>query len=95
MKKRHELINDDEIAELDADWFKQTRPAHEVLPGIFGAEVAAGMLKPKGGRPKATSHKVPVTIRLNPEVATYFKATGKGWQTKMNEALQEYVNQHK
>lgn len=39
--------------------------------------------------------KVPVTVRYSPEVIEYFKATGEGWQTRMNIALQEYVEQHR
>lgn len=39
--------------------------------------------------------KVPVTVRYSPEVVEYFKATGEGWQTRMNDALREYVEQHR
>lgn len=96
MKKQHnDSASQDEVHELDAEWFKQARPAHEILPGIVGKEIAQEMLKPKGGRPKAESPKVPVTIRLSAEVATYFKSTGKGWQTRMDEALKQYVQEHK
>jgi uncharacterized protein (DUF4415 family) len=47
------------------------------------------------GRPKADAIKQPVSIRLSPEVVAYFKATGKGWQTRMDEALREYVEAHR
>ena len=43
------------------------------------------------GRPKATTTKDSVTIRLSPEVTSYFRSTGKGWQTRINDVLQEYV----
>jgi uncharacterized protein (DUF4415 family) len=33
-----------------------------------------------------------VSVRYSPEVLQYFKATGSGWQTRMNEALLEWVN---
>ena len=42
-----------------------------------------------------TPTKVPVTVRYSPEVVAYFKATGEGWQTRMNDALQEYVERHR
>ena len=32
-----------------------------------------------------------VTVRYSPDVNAYFKATGDGWQTRMNAALQDYV----
>ncbi|MGB5734932.1 MAG: BrnA antitoxin family protein [Thiohalocapsa sp.] len=44
------------------------------------------------GRPKAEATKERVTIRLSPEVTAYFRATGKGWQTRLDDALKEYVH---
>jgi uncharacterized protein (DUF4415 family) len=38
---------------------------------------------------------VAVTVRFSPEVVEYFKATGEGWQTRMNDALQQYVKKHR
>lgn len=46
------------------------------------------------GRPKATITKQPVSIRLSPEVVAYFKATGQGWQSRMNQVLQEWIKAH-
>jgi uncharacterized protein (DUF4415 family) len=43
-------------------------------------------------RPKAEATKERVTIRLSPEVTAYFRATGKGWKTRLDEALKEYVD---
>ena len=39
--------------------------------------------------------KVAVTVRYSAEVVEYFKATGEGLQTRMNEALQKYVKRHR
>ncbi|HPG39674.1 MAG TPA: BrnA antitoxin family protein [bacterium] len=35
--------------------------------------------------------KVPVSIRLDPDVVDYFKSSGKGWHTKINDILSAYV----
>lgn len=43
------------------------------------------------GRPKAGSHKLPLTIRYDTEVVEAFKASGKGWQTRMNDALKDWL----
>ncbi len=43
--------------------------------------------------PQKAPLKVPVSIRLNPEVVTYFKSQGRGWQTRINEVLAEYVTE--
>ncbi len=44
--------------------------------------------------PNKRPTKVQVAMRLSPEVLTYFRATGAGWQTRMDDALLEYVAQH-
>lgn len=38
--------------------------------------------------------KQSVSIRYSPEVIEYFKATGAGWQTRINEALRDWVETH-
>ena len=41
--------------------------------------------------PQQTPTKQLVSVRYSPEVLEYFKATGTGWQTRMNDALREWV----
>jgi uncharacterized protein (DUF4415 family) len=38
--------------------------------------------------------KVQVSMRVSPEVVRYFKSKGRGWQTRMDEALKEYIAEH-
>jgi len=45
-------------------------------------------------RPKKPTKTI-TTIRLSPEVLAAFKATGKGWQTRMDDILREIVAQGK
>ena len=45
------------------------------------------------GRPKSGNRKLLVSVRYSPEVVSYFKSTGEGWQSRMDEALREYVKQ--
>lgn len=47
------------------------------------------------GRPKSDNKKLLVSVRYSPEVVAYFKSTGVGWQSRMDEALREYVEQHR
>lgn len=47
------------------------------------------------GRPKSGNKKLLVSVRYSPEVVAYFKSTGAGWQSRMDEALREYVEQHR
>lgn len=56
---------------------------------------AKGKVRQPGQRgPQKRPTKVAVTVRYSPEVVAYFRATGQGWQTRMDEALREYVKQH-
>jgi uncharacterized protein (DUF4415 family) len=45
--------------------------------------------------PQKRPTKVAVTIRYSAEIIDYFKGTGEGWQTRMNDALREYVEKHR
>lgn len=46
------------------------------------------------GRPKAEVTKERITIRLSPDVVAKFRATGRGWQSRMDKALREYLRDH-
>ena len=35
-----------------------------------------------------------VTLRLDSDILAIFKAEGKGYQTRINEALREYISEH-
>ena len=48
-------------------------------------------LKSIRGRPKSENKKLLVSVRYSPEVLTYFKSTGEGWQSRMDGVLREYV----
>jgi len=46
------------------------------------------------GRPANSGNTEPVFIRFDKSVLEAFKATGRGWQTRINEVLREYVAKH-
>jgi uncharacterized protein (DUF4415 family) len=82
---------DDDAPEADDAWFARARPASEALPELFGETVAAEMLKPRRGRPRSVAPKTHVNIRLDAEVVEAFKQAGPGWQTRVNQALKEWL----
>jgi uncharacterized protein (DUF4415 family) len=43
------------------------------------------------GRPKSEMPKTLVSVRYSQEVIEHFKATGAGWQSRMNQVLSNYV----
>jgi uncharacterized protein (DUF4415 family) len=49
------------------------------------------------GRPIGTTKtttKQAVTVRYSPEVLASFRASGKGWQARMNDALKDWLRTH-
>ena len=60
------------------------RPFAEALP-----ELAAKLRRARG--PQAAATKISTTIRLSPEVIGFFKRGGQGWQSRIDEALKEWV----
>lgn len=77
------VVVDDDNPEWTEKDFRDARPPHEVLP----AHILAAFPRTRGPQKAAT--KVPVSIRLSPEVVTYFKAGGPGWQSRIDEALRK------
>ena len=52
-------------------------------------------MKALRGRPKLENKKLLVSVRYSQEVIEYFRATGEGWQARMDEVLRKYVARHK
>ncbi len=48
------------------------------------------------GRPRSAHPlKISTTIRFDADVLEGLRATGKGWQTRVNEAMREWVKSHR
>ena len=85
---------DGEVRELTAKDFSRMRPAREVLsPKLYEGLLSLKKVGQRGPQKKPT--KVSVTLRFSPEVVEYFKSTGTGWQTKMDDALKEWIKKRK
>lgn len=48
----------------------------------------------KRGRPAGKENKEQVSVRYSPDVLAAFRATGRGWQTRMDEALKDWLKSH-
>ena len=46
------------------------------------------------GRPLGSGTKTQVTLRLDADVVDKFRASGDGWQTRINDALKSWVQTH-
>jgi uncharacterized protein (DUF4415 family) len=86
MANRKTLTKDGEVRELTAEDFAQAVP-FSALPE---AEQQTLRSIHKRGRQKAP-RKVPVSIRLSPDVAEGLRATGEGWQIRADEVLRSWL----
>ncbi|MDQ0394749.1 BrnA antitoxin family protein [Labrys monachus] len=46
------------------------------------------------GRPRSETTKISTTIRLDPDVIERFKAQGPGWQSRINDALRDWLSKN-
>jgi uncharacterized protein (DUF4415 family) len=51
-------------------------------------------MKRRGGRPKLAKPKEAVTVRYDADIIERFRASGDGWQTRMNNALRDWLQTH-
>jgi uncharacterized protein (DUF4415 family) len=78
-----------QIAEDPDDWVStdeelaNARPFTEVFPEL------AESIRRSRGRPPVENPKRQVTLRLDADVVDRFRASGKGWQSRINEALRK------
>lgn len=86
-----ELVDEENPELTDADYARM-RSASEVLPHLVEAW-KKGELKVRG--PQKAPTKARISLRLSREVVAYFKEGGKGWQSRIDQALLEMVHHHK
>lgn len=76
-----------EVRELTARDLKEFRPGRQALPASLRRKVGA-----RG--PQKSPTKERITIRLSRNVVQSFRATGEGWQTRVDTALQDWLKKH-
>jgi uncharacterized protein (DUF4415 family) len=78
---------DGEVRELTEEDFNHFRPSSEAIPDII--EAFARMRGMRG--PQKSPVKERVGLRLDADVVEHFRATGSGWQARVNEILKQHV----
>lgn len=73
---KSEWIDPDDAPELTQEWFDS-------------ADYYEGGKLVRPGRPKSDAAKESISLRLDPDVLAFFRATGPGWQTRINAALRK------
>jgi len=85
MNESKPVVFDDDNPEWTEEDFARARPANEVLP----PEIVSALVR-KPGRPvgyRKEGAKRSLTLRLDPDVIDGWRATGPGWQARINDAL--------
>lgn len=57
------------------------------------SDIELGVMR-RPGRPVGSGTKTQVTLRLDSDLLQSFKATGAGWQTRINDALRDWRRTH-
>jgi uncharacterized protein (DUF4415 family) len=92
MKKKSLTDKAGNVKELTQEDIRAMRPAAEILPTDLLDVLPKRKIGQRGNQQKP--RKISVTLRYSPEVLKYFKATGEGWQTRMDQALKEWIKKH-
>ena len=69
-------VDPDDAPELTEDWF--------VTADLYDGDTLV-----RRGRPKSAAPKSAVSLRIDPDVLAYYRATGPGWQSRINAALRK------
>jgi len=73
-------LNDPDCPPMTDEEWERVKPTARI--GLHGA-----------GRPPVENPRLKVTMRMEPIVLNHLRATGKGWQTRVNALLREAVEQ--
>lgn len=85
-RKYNGTAKEDNIEELPDSFFENAKPFKEVFPELYQSW--------KRGRPLKANKKKEIKLRIDPDVLAAFRASGKGWQTRMHALLKAWADKH-
>jgi uncharacterized protein (DUF4415 family) len=87
-------IDPDDAPELTDEFFENATPSigDKVVSKEKFRNAAKKALR---GRPAGTGTKKSTTVRFDIDILDAFKATGKGWQSRINAALRDWLKEHR
>ena len=91
MSARKKSTDDSWDPDTPPEWPDEVWDRAQISIGGKVIREATGTLTKRGRPPVGDEPKQQVTLRLAPKVIRYFKRSGDGWQTRLNETLEEYV----
>jgi uncharacterized protein (DUF4415 family) len=86
--------SDPEVEEFEQALLRSIEQAKH---GETGAVHTPEQIATRRGRPAGSvkaAPKVATTIRFDPDILAALKASGRGWQTRVNDAMREWLKTH-
>ena len=84
------IATDPDAAPVEVEGFKGHRPLVEVHPELAAASKSGQLRRRVRGRQK-TPTKTRVSIRLDADIVDHLRASGPGWQTRLNDLLRDSI----
>lgn len=84
------IVFDEDNPEWTEERLSRAMPVEELPPDLRDKILAAFPKTKLRGSQKAPT-KVPVSLRLSSDVVDHFKAGGRGWQTRIDDALRDLI----
>jgi uncharacterized protein (DUF4415 family) len=87
-------VDPDDAPELTDEWFDQA--TYKIGDRVVTPEQGKAAFREalRRGRPKAEVVKESLTVRYDADIVAAFRASGPGWQSRMNAALREWLETH-
>ena len=83
------IQNDPDTFEANDEEFANAKPASEVLPSVVCQEVIKRRRGQRG--PQKAAVKEQVTLRLDHDVLSHYRAMGRKWQARINRDLRRGI----
>jgi uncharacterized protein (DUF4415 family) len=78
-----------DLRKLDAHRIR--RDEYKDAPELTDRQLASATLeiggRPVRGRPRLANPKAAIKLRIDADIIRYFRSTGPGWQTRINDTL--------
>jgi uncharacterized protein (DUF4415 family) len=91
-RERHESKTD--LALLHQNKLADIEPQDDEDSPDATLAIQEAITQRRAGRPTGSGNKEQVAIRFDKDVLEAFRATGRGWQTRMNDALKAWLKEH-
>ena len=91
----HTWVDPDDAPELTEEFFENG--VWQMGDNPITRHEAQKIFSKRRGRPVGSvksDSKVAIKLRVDPQLLAQFKATGNGWQTRIQEAMQEWIKAH-